>query len=273
MALQECSALLAAAVSASSNRSAHAVRQIALAISNGTFSERDLVKAGVVRVLCGLLRKTQDQVAEAASALAIACRDRPALQEQALQNKCVPLLCGLLKAPPKVSIPSAAALCSICAEYFPAQDEARAAGAHLVLPPLLLSPSFDLVAAAAQTIASIVTLNIRGQESLFSSGGFAHCAVVACLRPPINNVSTSSSACAAAAKSAVASLASSSPVPSALFAPKPMDSTWDSRCAWALLASGCIAFDMKPAQILGSKFGCVHVAISFLDSDNGDIRR
>jgi hypothetical protein len=273
MALQECCALIASAVSASGNRSAHAVRQIALAVSNGFFSERELVKADVVRVLCGLLRKTQDQIAEAASALAIICRDRPMLQDRALQNGCVSLLCGLLKAPPKVSIPSAAALCSICSECIPAQDEARAAGALHVLPPLLLSTSFELVAAASQAIVAIVTLNKRAQEYVFNSGGFAHCAVIACLRPPINNLSTSSSACAAAATSAVASLAFSTPTPPALFVPKSMDSTWDSRCAWALLASSCIAFDLKPAQTLGSKFGCVHVAVSFLDSENGDVRR
>jgi hypothetical protein len=273
MSLQECSALLTAAASASGNRSAHAVRQIALAVSNGSFSERDVVKAGVIRVLCELLRKTQNQVAEAASAIAFICRDRPVLQRKAIQNGCVTLLCGLLKAPLKVSLPSAAALCSICSECAAAQDEARAAGALLVLPSLLLSPSFELVAAAAQAIAAIVSLNTRAQESIFSSGGYAHCAVVACLRPPTNNVSTSSSACAAAATSAVASLSFASPVPPVLFSPKSMDSSWDSRCAWALLASGCIAFDMKPAQALGRKFGCVHVAVSFLDSENGDVRR
>ena len=273
MARQECSALLAAAMSASSNRSAHAARQIALAVSNGTLSERDLARADVVRVLSSLLRKTQDQVSEAASALAIVCRDRPALQGKALQYGCVTLLCGLLKAPLKASIASAAALCSICSECFPAQDEARAAGALLVLPPLLLSPSYELVAAAAQAIAAIVVLNSRGQESAFSSGGFANCAVVACLRPPIHNIATSSAACAAAATSAVSALAFSSPVAPTLFTPKSMDSTWDSRCAWALFAAGCIAFDMKPAQTLGCKFGCVHVAVSLLDSESGDVQR
>jgi hypothetical protein len=273
MALQEVSALLAAMASASSNRSAHAARQMALAVSLGNMSERDLLKADAVKVLCGMLRKTQEQVAEAASALAIICRDRPKLQDKAVRHGCVTLLCGLLKAPTKVSIMSTAALCSICSECAPAQDEARAAGALLVLPPLLLSPSFELVAAAAQAIAAIVTVNTRGQESGFSSGGFAHCAVVACIRPPINNVSTSSAACAAAATAAVASLPFAPPSAPALFTPKSMDSTWDTRCAWALFAAGCIAFDLRSAQVLSRKFGCIHVAVSLLDSDTGDVQR
>lgn len=273
MALQQCSALTAAMTSASSNRSAHAARQMALAVSLGTMSELDLLKAHVVEVLCGMLRKTQEQVAEAASALAVICRDRPRLQDKAVQHGCVTLLCGLLKAPPKVSISSAAALCSICSECTPAQDEARVAGALLVLPPLLLSPSFELVAAAAQAIAAVVTVNSRAQESGFSSGGFAHCAVVACIRPPINNVSTSSASCAAAATAAVASLPFSPPATAALFAPKSMDSMWHARCAWALLAAACIAFDLRAAQTLGRNFGCIHVAVSLLDSENGDVRR
>lgn len=273
MTLKECSALLAAIASASSNRSAHAARQLALVVSLGSLSELDLLKADVVPILCGLLRKTQDQVAEAASALAVVCRDRPSLQDKAVRHGCVALLCGLLKAAPKVSIPSAAALCSICSECTPAQDEARVAGALLVLPPLLLSPSFELVAAAAQAIAAIVTVNVRGQESCFSSSGFAHCAVVACIRPPLNNVSTSSAACAAAATTAVASLPFSPPAPPALFTPKSTDSVWNARCAWALFASGCIAFDLRSAQTLSSSFGCMHVAVSLLDSEDGDVRR
>jgi hypothetical protein len=273
MPFQEFSAFLAAAASASSNRSAHAARQIALTVSVGGVTERALLKADAVQILCGLLRKTQEQVAEAASALAVVCRDRPLLQDKAVKDGCITLLSGLLKAPPKVSIPSAAALSSICSECAPAQDEARTAGALIVLPPLLLSPSFELVAAAAQAIAAIVTVNSRAQESCYSSGGFAHCAVVACIRPPSNNLSTSSAACAAAATAAVASLPFSAPVPPALFTPKSIDSTWDARCAWALFASGCIAFDLKPAQTLGSSFGCIHIAVSLLDSDNGDIRR
>lgn len=162
MALQQCSDLIAAMASASSNRSARAARQMALAVSLGTVSESDLSKANVVQVLCSMLRKTQEQVAEAASALAVICRDRPRLQDKAVRHGCITLLCGLLKAPPKVSISSAAALCSICSECAAAQEEARTAGALLVLPPLLLSPSFELVAAAAQAVAAIVTLNIRG---------------------------------------------------------------------------------------------------------------
>ena len=72
---------------------------------------------------------------------------------------------------------------------------------------------------------------------------------------------------------AVASLSFAFPAAPALFVPQSIDSTWDSRCAWALFAAGCIAFGLRSAQALGRSFGCVHVAISLLDSDNGDVQR
>jgi hypothetical protein len=40
-----------------------------------------------------------------------------------------------------------------------------------------------------------------------------------------------------------------------------------------LFAAGCIAFGLRSAQTLGRSFGCVHVAVSLLDSDNGDVQR
>jgi hypothetical protein len=274
MALQNMTALLSALASASSNRSAHAARQIALSVSLGSFTERELLKGDVLQSLCNLLRKTQDQAAEAAAALAVICRDRPSLQDKAAEHGCVPLLCGLLKLAPKLSIPAAAALCSICSECAAAQEEARTAGALIVLPPLLLSSSFELVAAASQAIAAVVMGNCRAQQLCFTSGGFAQCAAVACLRPPANSASTSSAACAAAAAAAAHDIRlSTRPVLSALFSPKSIDCIWDARCAWALYASGCIAFVLRPAQNLGSRFGCIHAAVSLLDSDSGDVRR